>query len=181
MSAKVPSRVDEAREPVHEVEPIGVRVRFEQRTSENRWEPRSWRLVAVDPGGPDDTLQIRLYRDEAQGYFLNVSADEPSIFVLWRLESGTPEAVMVTVSYDEAARSMDGGETVDRVPMPPEMVDWLSEYVRLHYRPETRRKRRGAKPSFMDREEFAGMSAREAAGGADADAGAEARRARDRR
>jgi hypothetical protein len=180
MSAKVPTPDGDAREPALEIEPIGVRVHFEQLASGSQWESRSWRLAAVEPGQPDESLQIRLHRDEAQGYFLNVTADEPSIFVLWRLESGAPEAVVVTVSYDEAARSMDGGESVDRVPMPPEMVEWLAEYVRLHYRPETKRKRRGAKPSFMAREEFAGMAAREADGGASAQAGAQAQRAKDR-
>ena len=70
---------------------------------------------------------------------------------------------------DEAGRWMDGGEMVDRVPMPGEMAAWLAEYVQLHYRPEKSRKRRGAKPSFMRREEFAAMADREAAGGARAD------------
>jgi hypothetical protein len=147
--------------PLAEIEPVPVRVRFEQRETGSEWQPRAWQLAAVEPGEPGDDLAIRLFRDEAEGYYLNVTTEEPSIFVLWRLVDGVPSALQVTLSYNEAGRWMDGGETVDRVPMPPEMVPWLAEYVTLHYRPETGRKRRGAKPSFMRREEFAGMAARE--------------------
>lgn len=161
-----PGQGSAAPEPLAEVEPVPVRVRFERSALSNRWASAAPRLVAVEPGEPGDSLSIRLFRDEAQGYYLNVTTDEPSIFVLWRDEGGEPSAVAVTLSYDEAGRWMDGGETVDRVPMPAEMVDWLSEYVRLHYRPETTRKRRGAKPSFMPRDEFARMAEREAVGGA---------------
>lgn len=162
-------------EPLTEIEPVPVRVRFAREGAANRWAQAAPRLVAVEPGEPGDPLQIRLFRDEAQGYYLNVTTDEPSIFVLWRDEDGEPGAVAVTLSYDEAGRWMDGGEKVDRVPMPAQMVEWLTEYVRLHYRPEKARKRRGAKPSFMRRDEFARMAEREAATGAPADATAQGR------
>lgn len=162
-----------APEPLQRVDPIPVRVAFEAAPS----QVGGWRLGAVEPGDEGDPLRIELHRDEAQGYYLNVTTAEPSIFVLWRLAAGQPAAVAVTLSYDEAGRWMDGGEMVDRVPMPGEMAAWLAEYVQLHYRPEKARKRRGAKPSFMRREEFAAMAEREAAGGARAlDVNGDARR-----
>ena len=44
---------------------------------------------------------------------------------MWRMTpgEGTPPLapVRVTVSYNEAARSLDGGEAVDPVPMPAEL------------------------------------------------------------
>ena len=154
----------DAPEPLAHVEPLPVRVRFARRVTGNAWQPSAWQLAAVEPGEPGDPLAIVLHRDEAEGYFLNVDAAEPSIFVLWRLDDDAPAALEVTLSYNEAGRWMDGGETVERVPMPPEMIAWLAEYVRLHYRPETGRKRRGEKPSFMQREAFASLAERERRG-----------------
>lgn len=161
-------------EPRRDVDPVPVRVTFERRETGNAWQPHAWRPGAIEPGGADAPLAIRLFVDEAEGYYLNVTTAEPSVFVLWRLpgdESGIvsdastepPHALAVTVSYNEAGRWLDGGERVDRVPMPAQMIDWLCGYVRIHYRPEVTRKRRGAKPSFLPREEFARMVEREGA------------------
>jgi len=47
----------------------------------------------------------------------------------------------VTVSYNEAARMMDGGARVDGVPMPAEWIPWLEHYVQKHYKPEPKKKR----------------------------------------
>jgi hypothetical protein len=70
---------------------------------------------------------------------------------MWRM-AGDDEAsalatpLKVMLSYNEAARLMDGGEQVDILPAPPEVVQWLAAFVAEHYRPEPKRKRR--KPSF---------------------------------
>lgn len=161
----LPGRAEDspALEPVAAVDPIPVRVAFELSRSGNSREQSGWQLAAVEPGESGDELAIRLFRSECQGYYLNLTSGAPSIFVHWRLEGDAPEAIAVTLSYDEAARTMDGGEIVDRVPMPDEMIAWVGEYVALHYQPESTRKRRGAKPSFMPREEFARLAARESA------------------
>ena len=42
----------------------------------------------------------------------------------------------MTVSYNEAARLLDGGERVDAVPMPPEVLAWVTPFVAEHYKPE---------------------------------------------
>ena len=157
MEASAPA-ADEP-EPLDRIEPIPVRATFVEAAS----QAGGWTLAAVEPGVDGDALCLELHRDEAQGYYLNVTTDEPSIFVLWRVEAERAVSVLATLSYDEAARWMDGGEMVDRVPMPAEMATWLVEYVRIHYRPEKGRKRRGAKPSFMPRDEFAAMTERESA------------------
>ena len=57
--------------------------------------------------------------DEAEGYYLNLSAPQPFVFVNWHDEDGRAVPKIVTVSYNEAARLMDAGEQVDGVPMPP--------------------------------------------------------------
>ncbi len=136
---------------------------------DNRWRPWQWRpLQVLESGVPpgqgahclrdaaDDTrwlfpgFEVELFVDEAEGYFLNTSAPAPCWFVMWRLEQidGAEVAVpkVLTLSYNEAARLMDGGEQVDTVPAPPPVVAWLRQFVDLHYHPEPKKKRR--KPSF---------------------------------
>src|SRR5262249_17475760 len=99
---------------------------------------------------------LSLHRSEAEGYFLNMSSPEPKVFVMWRRieEPGDgsvppvrPETV--TVSYNEAARLMDGGEQVDAVPMAPEIAAWVMPFVAEHYKPEPRRKAKRNDP-FAD-------------------------------
>jgi hypothetical protein len=69
---------------------------------------------------------------------------------MWRFfEDGSmPRArpVLVTVSYNEAGRFMDGGEQVDGVPMVPSIAEWIRAFVGVHYKPEPRRKVRRNDP-----------------------------------
>ena len=169
----MPSLTDKPtpREALAHVEPVPVVVSFESHATGHPWQTVGWRPVAIeqaDPSAPAgaEALAIGLHRDEATGYYLNATSGDPSIFVMWRLEEARPRALGVTLSYDEAGRWMDAGESVDRLPMPPEMFAWLDEFIRLHYRPEQRRKRQAQRPSFLDRDEFQRMAAREAEGGA---------------
>jgi hypothetical protein len=140
---------------------VPVSVRFERSVSGDRWAVEQWRVASVDPADEGSDLGIALHRDEAEGCWLNLTTDDPSIFVMWRPDEGggAPRAVAVTVSYAQAARWLDGGEQVDRVPMPDAMRPWVAEFVDLHYRPEQgRRKRRGNKPSFMRGDELEAMA-----------------------
>ncbi len=57
--------------------------------------------------------------------------------------------VIVTVSYNEAARMLDGGEQVDAVPMPAGILAWMQPFVAEHYKPEPKRKVRRNDP-FAD-------------------------------
>jgi len=91
--------------------------------------------------------EVRLYRDEAEGYYLNVSSPVPAAFVNWELVDERPHPHSVTLSYNEAARMMDGGAQVDSVPLPAEIAGWLAAYVEQHYRPEPK-KQRIRPPSF---------------------------------
>jgi hypothetical protein len=47
---------------------------------------------------------------------------------------------VVTVSYNEAGRLLDGGEHVDAVPIAPEIFAWMEPFVIEHYKPEVKRK-----------------------------------------
>ncbi len=132
----------------------------------NRWLSEKWQVGAVERDDSplpvavklsDDAtgtrwrftgLRIELHASESEGYFLNITAPEPKVFVMWRMLerervradglSAQPE--LVTVSYNEAARLMDGGETVDAVPLPPDVLAWMRPFVAANYKPEPKRK-----------------------------------------
>ena len=141
-----------------------VAVIIERTPLVNRWISERWEPVAVlqatddaATAGParisDDATRTRwrfggyaieLHRSEAEGYFLNTSSADPKIFVMWRevAEAAIPaiRPEVVTVSYNEAARLLDGGEHVDAVPMLPEILAWMTPFVAEHYKPEPKRK-----------------------------------------
>lgn len=152
-----------------ETEALTVAVIMQRTPLANRWQPFQWQPadISADPmlagsarrclrNDESDTrwlfggFDVKLYRDEAEGYFLNVGAPQPCWFIMWRLEDidGQEVAVpkQVTLSYNEAARLMDGGEQVDTLPAAPAIVERMHAFVQEHYRPEPKKKRR--KPSF---------------------------------
>jgi hypothetical protein len=134
-----------------------VAVVMQRRAIENRWQSEVWEAagVLVDyPAAQHRCLfdspaltqwlypgfDVVLQRCEAEGYFHNVSAARPSVFVLWRAEDRGAVPHYVTVSYDEASRWMDGGAQVDSVPMPAGMAAWLRAFVEANYRPEPKKR-----------------------------------------
>ena len=145
---------------------LGVAVVMERTRLDNRWRSEKWEPVGVLPdmekdGAAPSLLQedaaraqwlhpgftLELFHDEAEGYYLNLASPQPYVFVNWLDEEGAGVPKSVTVSYNEAARQMDGGATVDGVPMPAEWIPWLEDYVKKHYKPEPK-KRRIRPPSF---------------------------------
>ena len=132
-----------------------------RRPSNSRWVDSVWEPWGVLPGYPEGEARVLvesegdvqwlhhgftlvLHRDETEGYYMNVSAPAPRVFVLWRMEgrSGADFALPldVTVSSDEAARWLDGGHSVDGVAMPPEIYAWVGGYVESNYRPEPKKR-----------------------------------------
>jgi len=107
-------------------------------------------------------FELNLFLDEAEGYYLNVSATTPCWFVMWRLEEDIDRFIdqqslslvqaesaiavphRICVSYNEAARLLDGGETVDTITMSDEHAAWLQEYVNENYRPEPKKRHKPA-------------------------------------
>ncbi len=135
-----------------------VSIIMQRRALQNRWQSEAWEPLGVvlnhagsgepsllvEEGGIAQWLhpgfELQLFRDETEGYYLNVSSNEPRIFVMWRMEDDKAVPQFVTVSYNEAGRLMDGGEQVDNVPMPPEVMAWVGGYVEANYRPEPKRR-----------------------------------------
>jgi hypothetical protein len=139
----------------------------------SRWQP--WRWVLHDVTGHDvvphaenfgteprclrqtDDEQIwlhpgftvELFKDDAEGYYLNATSPAPCWFVLWRMEeepsiSDEVMAVptMVSLSYHDAGRWLDAQENVDQVPAPSEVVAWMSEFMDEHWVVEAKRRKR---------------------------------------
>jgi hypothetical protein len=143
---------------------VPVAVIMERRLLPNRWQSEHWQPVEVvpDPGEREPRVlvedserarwlhpgfAIELHRDEAEGYYLNLTTATPYVFVNWGMENGFAVPKLVTVSYHEAARMMDGGAQVDGVPLPGDLFHWVDEFVRAHYKPEPK-KQKIKPPSF---------------------------------
>ena len=132
-----------------------------------RWKPWRWALhevVAQQPQHGDAPHQlydndsgqcwifpghtVTLFRDDAEGYYLNASTPTPGWFVLWRMHEGAdgeepmPRPEAVSLSYHDAGRWLDAQETVEQVPASPEVVQWITAFAQQHYQPEPKRRQR---------------------------------------
>lgn len=145
-----------------------VRTPLASRWASERWEAEVVEILGPAPDGPPETpvavaaagerwrfapFAVELHRSEAEGYYLNLVAPLPKAFVLLRPaeDSASPPLVpvLVTLSYNEAARMQDGGEQVDAVPLPAPLFAWMRPFVDEHYKPEPRKKIRRNDP-FAD-------------------------------
>jgi len=143
---------------------VRVAVVMERDANPNQWEAWRHRLVDVvphedafgtdarvlrDDGRVRRTLHpaftLELFRDEAEGYHLNLTSGAPVWFVMWRVDDEDPSRAWpetVSLSYTEAGRWLDAQERVDNVPLPADLVAWLQAYTDEHYRPEPKKRQR---------------------------------------
>lgn len=152
--------------------PVAVefeRVAIASRWADSRWQPSRVTFVGGDPDASDEAAVERidaagalerwrypgqlaeLHPTEGEGYWLNLNSPDPRSFVMWRMRedaAAEPQAypVVVTLSYHQAARMMDGGEQVDSVPLDPRLRAMLEPFVAAHYKPEPRRKQKRNDP-----------------------------------
>jgi hypothetical protein len=162
---------------------IEVAVVMRRERIASRWQPWRWVLADVVPHEPGFGTQprllldnaneqrwlhpgftVELFRDDAEGYWLNLTTSAPAWFVLWRMQEAAsvseepiarPE--IVTLSYHDAGRWLDAQEIVEQVPAPAEVIEWLREFTEAHYVPEP--KRRSRPPSFQRLEDRFGNPA----------------------
>ena len=150
---------------IQTIDVIVERIPLQSRWASERWQPAAVEIAAPDgrfasnadivPGASIclregenrwrcKGFDLELHPTEAEGYFLNLTAPDPRVFVMYRMfdDGALPLArpVLVTVSYNQAGRYMDGGEQVDGVPMLPAIADWMRPFIAQHYKPEPRRK-----------------------------------------
>ena len=90
-------------------------------------------------------FELALFRDQAEGYFLNLTSGAPVWFVVWRIDEEDPSRAWpetVSLSYNEAGRWLDAQERVDNVPLQADIAAWLQAYTDEHYKPEPKQRRR---------------------------------------
>lgn len=147
---------------------IAVAVLMRKVRQNNAWQPWRWELAEVlqqeDAFGSEPRqlrrseaeelwlhpgFRVELFRDDAEGYYLNASTDKPCWFVLWRMEEEATIAdeplarpAMVSLSYHDAGRWLDAQEQCEQVPAPPEVVDWMRAFAEEHYVPEPKKRKR---------------------------------------
>lgn len=138
---------------------FSVAVVMQRRKIQHRWQSEIWEAVGVlapyeTSDGPrliveeenisqwlHAGLRLSLHRDQAEGYYMNISTADPRVFIMWRMEDDQAVPKFVTTSYYEASAWMDSGEQCDSVPMPSGIFEWVGQFVRDNYRPEPKRKR----------------------------------------
>ncbi len=147
---------------------VSVAVVMRRERIDNRWQPWRWSLADVVPNEEifgdqarlllkDDREErwlhpgftVELFLGDAEGYYLNVTTPQPCFWVVWRMEevaslAEEPVAVpqIVTLSYHDAGRWLDAQETVEQVPAPPDVVQWLQDFVDRHHVLEAKRRQR---------------------------------------
>ena len=143
---------------------VRVAVVMEREKAPNQWQDWRFRIADVvqhedefglvarvlrDDGRVQRTLHpnftLELFRDQAEGYWLNLSSGSPVWFVVWRIDDADPSRAWpetVSLSYTEAGRWLDAQERVDNVPLPPDIAAWLQVYTDEHHRPEPKKRRR---------------------------------------
>ena len=153
--------------------PVGVVIR--KQPGVTRWAKWIWRAVAVLPGaGAADwhemrrdgeaieyhaaTVPLEVHRKETEGYRVSLSTSPPSVYVILR-PNEDPESdrevdvFKVTASAYEAQDYLDSGEEiVEPVPMPPQLIAWLSSFVEIHHEDEefVKRKRKRWKEDLVE-------------------------------
>jgi hypothetical protein len=147
---------------------IEVAVIMRRERIDNRWQPWRWVLHDVVPNegtfGSEPRLLLKsddeerwlhpgftveLFRDDAEGYFLNATTPAPCWFVLWRMEEAArlsdepiPRPAMVSLSYHDAGRWLDAQETVEQVPAPAHVIEWMRAFAEEHYVIEPKKRKR---------------------------------------
>jgi hypothetical protein len=135
---------------------------------DNRWQPWRWVLADVvqqeEGFGTEPRLllkseqeqrwlypgfRVELLAGDAEGYYLNATTEQPCFWVVWRMEEEAtvaeePLAIpqVVTLSYHDAGRWLDAQETVEQVPAPTSIVEWLRAFVDRHHVVEPKRRQR---------------------------------------
>jgi Protein of unknown function (DUF3305) len=133
-----------------------------------RWFDWRWKLhdVVVDDGNFGDAprllhhddqgvhwlfpaMKVELYRDDAEGYYLNATTAQPAWFVMWRMEEelGLSDELIavpqvVSLSYHDAGRWLDAQETVEQWPCPPDVAQWMAQFTQDHYVAEPKKRKR---------------------------------------
>ena len=145
-------------------EQITLGVVLARRAIDHPWRGHDWRAVAVVPGAAGFTewqemargaqwtrfyaanLPLTLYRKETEGYRVNLSQPNPSLYVVLRgIDEERPTPFLVTVCpYEAADYEVSGDERADKEPMPSEILALVGHFIDAHHTEEqfTKRQRK---------------------------------------
>jgi hypothetical protein len=146
---------------------VSVAVVMLRERIDNRWQPWRWSLADVVPheegfGTAPRLLvksdaeerwlhpgfKVELHLGDAEGYYLNVTTAQPCFWVVWRMQEVADQADeiavphIVTLSYHDAGRWLDAQESVEQVPAPRGVVQWMQAFVDQHHVLEAKRRQR---------------------------------------
>ncbi|MFQ5766149.1 MAG: DUF3305 domain-containing protein [Rhodospirillales bacterium] len=164
--------------------PVGIVI--ERREIDSRWQQYTFLPVAVIPGAPamevtdewrmlrqgEDwihyhagTIELELHSTATAGYRKNLINEIPYVFIVLTPgeEADEPDLMplLATVCPDEAADYFEDSEQiVEGVPMPPELIAWVEDFVDKHH-VEVEFKKRKRKPYDPRKEGFRGRNRRE--------------------
>jgi hypothetical protein len=97
---------------------------------------------------------LSLFKDSADSYWYNLTAENPSLFVICHEDEEYDLApVHVSANYDEAGAHMEADDVVFSAPMPPEVYQWVERYVLENYVPQQPRKRKRENWTADDRKD----------------------------
>lgn len=105
-------------------------------------------LIRADAGREQylwSGFTVELFKDGAENYWYNLIGAKPSLYIVCRADSENDEElvpVMVTVDCGEADMHAEADDDVFAVAMPPEVYQWLEQYVVKNYVPRERKKRK---------------------------------------
>jgi hypothetical protein len=158
---------------------ITVGVVVERRKATSVWVDFLWRPVSVFVGSPsaapwtpldfgtETTLfyageaTIELHRTETTNYRDNLALGAPSLWVALQPSASEQPYEILAVTADPAegeAFTDAGTNLVEAVPMPPEVVEAIVQFIAEHHveRPFIKRRRQPAEPVLARREEGKG-------------------------
>jgi Protein of unknown function (DUF3305) len=157
--------------PMGKQETMPLGIVLERRRVDHPWKDHTWVPVGVIPGAPardpggdwlllksgdgwaryhSGTLPLELFRKETDAYKLSLGQVPPRLFVILRTDedAGATHEVApfaVTASSTEALDYLDSAEDiVEPVPMPPDVVAFVRDFVEHHHvdEPFFKRKRK---------------------------------------
>lgn len=146
----------------HQTLTVGVIV--ERRKAKSAWQDYVWQpvevVMVIPPLAPWSVMReeggvtrffagsftMELFTNETVSYRMNLIDERPGIYVVLREDAAAPQGmslVLVTPSPADAEGYMEGGQAViDKVPMSPELAEWLDDYVAAFHVDEQFRKRK---------------------------------------
>lgn len=130
------------------------------------WQVPSWNVVGVVAGtgvpGPEAKavpvradsgeeqflwggLRLELYRDATESYWVNLTGQQPSLYVLCTEdEVGRIVPKLVTADQNEACSGVEGDDRVFAAAIPPELYQHLEAFIIEHHVPQEKHKRKRA-------------------------------------